>query len=57
LSLRFIDVASLALRSGLRQEGSVLSYSLPSPNPSARWARLGNGLGYIMSRLRRSEHR
>ena len=39
------------LRSGLRQYGVCLILRLPSPYPSSRFARLGNGLGYYLPRL------
>src|SRR6185437_4517951 len=42
------------LRSGLRQYGVCLILRLPSPYPSSRFARLGNGLGYYLPRLWRS---
>jgi hypothetical protein len=42
---RSIYVAPLALRSGLRQRGSVFSFRLPSVYPSSRVAELGNTLG------------
>jgi hypothetical protein len=49
-------VAPLTLRSGLRQKGGVCRSAYPALIPSFRAAELGNSLGYLISRLRRSEH-
>src|ERR1700760_1945311 len=46
----------LRLRSGLRQQGNVLFFVLTQPLCLSSQARLGNGLGYLLSRLRRFEH-